>query len=223
MKNGFVAVSAALIVFGTTVAQAQVVYSQTWDGTGDAYASQNDDVNGYGNFATVYDDFTFGSSPEFFNTVSWIGSYFNPSAAGTITGFTIDFYNDSGSGTPGALDYSDFVTGNADETYLGTDQYGDPDYSYSANVGDLVATGYGPFWISIVPDLSFPPQWGWDTSSQGNGNAYQVFEGNGSTLSGVNMAFTLSQSSTSSTPGPAAIAPFAMGLLGVLRRRRSAK
>ncbi len=38
------------------------IYCQAWDGTGDLYASQNDNVNGFGNFATTYDTFTLSKT-----------------------------------------------------------------------------------------------------------------------------------------------------------------
>lgn len=216
MKLKLTFATAALLFVGAS-AYSQTYYSQSWDGTGDSLASQY--ASNYGSIATTYDDFTFASSFVEFNTVSWVGSYFNPSEEGDITGFNIDFYYDN-AGSPGTEAFGVYVSGDADQTFLGDDQYGDPDYSYSANIGEVQASGYGPFWLSIQAVADFPPQWGWDTSSQGNDNSYQTFLGTTSYV-GTNQAFALSQSNASSVPGPAAIAPFALGLIGAMRRRKS--
>jgi hypothetical protein len=167
-----------------------------------AFASQNDTTGGHGNFATVYDDFTLASDADI-TSVQWTGSYFNPPTQGTITAFTVDFYADSG-GTPGALLQSFNVAGTNGESSLGNDSAGDPTYAYSMNV-NFISTAGTKYWMSIVPDLGFPPQWGWEAGTGGDGIAYQDFFG---TLSEVtsDMAFQLN--------GTTVPEPISVGLMG---------
>lgn len=150
-----------------------IIYFQNPDFNG-AYSSQND-TNGFGNFATAYDNFTLGATYNI-STVEWIGSYFNPSIQAPITGFTVNFYADSG-GAPGALlGTTGDVPGNANEFSLGLDNAGNPTYLYGLST-NFTATGGTTYWLSIVPDLGFPPQWGWETGTGGDGASYQCFFG----------------------------------------------
>jgi MYXO-CTERM domain-containing protein len=209
--------ASAALLFITGSVHAQVYYNQPYNGSDLAYSSQ-DSTGSFGDWALVYDDFTFSSSFVQFNTVTWDGTFFQGAPA-PVNGFNIDFYTDNG-GTPGTLALSYYITGDANQTFIGYGAYGLADYSYSANVGEIDAFNYGPFWVSIQADMNFPPIWGWLTSNVGNDNAYQTYFGN-TYLLGMNQAFALSQTSTSNTPGPAALVPFGIGLLGVLRRRKA--
>jgi hypothetical protein len=167
-------------------AEAAVAYQQAYDGSGNAFSSQNDTAGGNGQFAQMYDDFALGSSAAIGN-VSWTGSYFNPPSPGTITGWTVGFYADSG-GQPGALLSAYNFGGNGSETLLGNIG-GNPTYTYSVNLsGAFDAIGGTTYWLSVVPDLGFPPQWGWGTA--GAGTSYQDFTGSRSAISS-NLAFTL--------------------------------
>ena len=76
----------------------------------------------------------------------------------------------------------------------------------------------GPrYWMSIVPDMGFPPQWGWAAGTGGNGTSYQLFFGDRGPADG-DRAFTLSGGPV---PEPASWALMIMGFGGVGAAMRS--
>jgi Dockerin type I domain len=169
-------------------APGTMLYDQSFDGSGNAYSSQNDTA-GLGNFATVYDNFTLGTASTITN-VMWTGEYFNPPVQGPIAAFTVQFYADA-AGQPGASLASFNLPGTAGETFLGNFN-GFPTYTYSFDLGGtgfMAAAGI-EYWMSIVPDLAFPPQWGWSQGVGGDSSSFQDFFGSRSNL-GVDLAFTL--------------------------------
>ncbi len=188
MRIKVIAVAVVLTFVAASGAMANVLYNQNTDLNG-AYSSQNDTTGGNGNFATVYDNFTLGGNGSVMN-VMFTGSYFNPPTQGAITAFTINFFSDAG-GMPGGLLQSFNMAGAANETSIGNDNAGDPTFTYSFNLSSSFnALGGTQYWMSVVPDLGFPPQWGWETGTGGDGVAYQDFFGNRSQL-GTDLAFTL--------------------------------
>ena len=167
---------AMLAILATIVALPAMadttIYSQATDLNG-SYASQND-ASGFGNFATAYDNFTLGADATI-TSVNWVGNYFNP-GLGSVTGFTLNIYSNAG-GAPGALLYSTGdVAGNANETSIGLDNAGNPAFTYTLGTNFLASAGT-EYWMSIESDMGFPPQWGWETGTGGDGAAYQCFFG----------------------------------------------
>jgi len=205
----FTAIASLTLISFSQQASATVLYDQPWDGgTNGSYASQND-TNEYGNFATAFDDFNLSNSATITN-IAWTGGYFNPPSQGTITGFTLQIYSDN-DGLPGNSLYSVSVPGTANETFLDSNN-GYPYFSYNASV-NFAATGGAEYWLSVVPNLGFPPQWGWATGTGGNQNAQQVFFGSLNPLD-FDLAFTLS-GSVSATPLPSTWTMLIAGIVGL--------
>ena len=197
-------------------AQAVVVYSQPFDRSGMAFASQND-PGGSGNFATTYDNFVLGAGAAI-NNVQWTGEYFNPPFQGPIMAWTVSFYADAG-GQPGALLMQDNMAGTANETFLGNFA-GFPAYTYSFNLNMAFNAAAGTqYWLSVVPDLAQPPQWGWSAGAGGDGVSVQDFFGNRYMLTD-DMAFTLN---AIPEPNSTVLVGFGFALCGAVtyfRRRR---
>jgi PEP-CTERM motif len=186
-----------------------------WDGGSNLFASQNDNVNGNGNFATTYQQFTFtqGWDVESFH---FVGGYFNPPAQGPISLFTLTFYANNG-GIPGSpLATGGFTSFN--EMFLGNVN-GFPIYSYDLYFGPFNMAP-GTYWASVVPDLGFPPQWGWATATGGTGTGgYQCFFGTcGAT--GTDFAYAIDGTPTVPEPGTLImLGTGILGLAGTLRRK----
>lgn len=205
--------SCIALLGGLPAAKADVLYSQQSANNGLAYASQNDTGGGNGNFALVYDNFTLADDATI-TGVDWQGLFFNPYQQGNITGFTINFWADS-SNNPGSLLSSTFVAGNAGEALVGGTVY-----NYTAAIANFAATAGTQYWLSVQPDLTYPPQWGWAFATPVDNVSYQDFFGNRS-LRQADMTFSL-QGQTASVPDAGVTflyAGFAMAALVLVRRR----
>ena len=216
---------AAVFVFFASVAGfaqlpcgvANQIVCQPWDGGSNLFASQNDTINGFGNFATTYQQFTLPNTyPDWsLESFHWVGGYFNPANQAPITAWTLTFYNDN-AGIPGNPIAFGTFPGNGGETFI-ANVNGFPIYVYWLYFQDFDVLP-GTYWASVVPDLGFPPQWGWATGT-GTDPGYQCFFGTCG-LTGIGFAYAVDGTPTTPEPGTLImLGTGILGLAGTLRRK----
>jgi len=214
LSIGLAAVALSLSRGG--IAEADVLYSQPWDGRTGGPSSQT--VNGM-NYYTVYDDFELRDSGTVTN-MQWMGNYYNPDYQSQISQFTIQFWSDN-AGQPGHLLETEIIPGTAGETFV-LDNGTFREYSYDTDLPISFNAGAGiRYWMSIVPTTQYTtPQWAWSLCHDGTGQCWQRILG-GSSLSSLSddMAFTLN-----GVPEPSTFVLLAAGALGraacVWRKRK---
>lgn len=183
---------------------------------------------------TDYDSYTWDDfmlpAESTITEVWWRGGN-STTPMGGITGFTIRFYESIAAGTqpkitqrPESETSADYlkgyrVTGVANETAVpGTSLY-----EYHTNLSTpLTLQANTKYWVKIVADMTVLPFWGMarSTSPLGNGSCFRFLTGSAQFMNWTgDTAFQLRGSST--VPEPSSIVGASLGLLFLLRRRRS--
>jgi PEP-CTERM motif len=207
-----------LLLCGAPAFADVIVYNQPPTLDGNLYASQNDPT--LGNFAALYDNFTIVPTiPYYLTDVHWYGGYFNPQQHGVITGWTISIYSDP-LGPIGTLPiWTQHFANTAFESFYGVFN-GTTYYAYHEDdiMNGLKLMPGTMYWLSLVPDSTFPPQWGWRTGLLGDGVSYQDFFGVRTQL-GVDFGYDISGVPAPEPGSLILVGTGILGLAGALRRK----
>lgn len=166
----------------------------------------------------VADDFVLATTTSL-DSFTWFGRYFANIVVADPVDFSIRIFSDAG-GQPAAVPlHTVGVSVNASPT--GLDFGGIPWFSYSSPLA-LILTA-GTYWISVVEDDASTPtsggsQWMWGDSTAGLRATRMGDAGPWTPGFDLNHAFTLEGSPV---PEPSTLALSVLGILGLLRYRRS--
>src|SRR5262249_1907896 len=114
---------------------------------------------------------------------------------------------------PGTLQHTAHISGNGGETQLSGNIY-----TYDITGLSFTELSNIPYWLSVVPDLDFPPQWGWATSGDGDGTGYQTYFGQGGAIP-YDSAFPRSGRWVPEPGRLVRLGTGVIGLAGALRRK----
>ena len=212
MKTSLIAALALTAAAG--MAHASILYSNAYSPDGAANASQNDVGGSNGAFATVHNFFTTGSQTWNVTDIHFVGQYFNPATQAAIGGFRVNIYADA-SNAPGTLLSSTYIAaGSFNETAFNPSIAA---FQYDMNVTSTIVSGDA--WVSVVPDLHFPPQWGWSHGVDGLAAhlGYQTFFG---AITRTTNSFAMDVGGEV-VPAPASLGLLSVGGLAAARRRRT--
>lgn len=184
---------------------------------------------------SVSDNFTLSHASNV-TQITWEGGHV---ASVPVRGFQFNIYNNTGLNEPGSLIATQYVSGNANETFVAPPSFfiTQSSYSYSSPV-NFSLPGSQLLWLSIVADMPGRVdasdyqkfQWAWSQASNGDMYSFQDSNEDPRTNILTDELFSLygtadatGQSSTpSATPEPSALVLAGTGLLslaGAARRK----
>jgi hypothetical protein len=147
-----------------TPAKGKACYSLTSDDSGTGIVSQNFTDAGFSQYdAAGAADFSGGKKCKAITSVDTTGVYFN--GAGPADSVNVIFYKDA-SGAPGTVMKEYDGLSYTDSTGTG---------SLNITVPKTKAKHKGTYWVSVVANMAFSAggEWGWELSTDTNGNADQ--------------------------------------------------
>jgi len=219
--KAILALAAAAVV--TSAVSADVLWDQWTTQYGNLLAAQDDPVSGLD--PQEADDFYFDVASTILD-IHWVGGYWNGYAGATFD-WRVEIWPDAG-GMPGAfangpLWSESYSAAEVNETYV-YDNGSSYFFEYSVDVHDpFLANAGETYWLSVIGVGAFPPQSGWSTSENGNGQQVyfkSTYFGYPDWVAG-NVVFGVEYETAfrlTGVPTPGALA--LLGLAGLVSRRR---
>jgi hypothetical protein len=192
------------------------------------FAGDQSDATSSAPFFTA-DNFTLAAGQNIIRDVHWAGTYFANSP--TTDNFTVQFFNDTGSGAPQVTPFLSLPVGSVSRTNTGLDAILGFAHRYSVNVAPIVLTPGTQYWLSIFNDTGPDPadDWFW-VGNPFSGGDYFVRSDTSAPWSlstfGIRMDFQLTDD-VAAAPEPVTLLLFGIGMIvfaisrgGMIRRRR---